>query len=210
MQAPGLAGGASINVQIKSSTNHIHGEAYETNSNNAIETYPAVFPAGQRLPLLIFDQFSGPIRKDKLFYFLSCDGVLGWQAYSAYATVPKDPSKAGDFSTESSTPIYDPSTGNADGSGRTAFSGSKIPTSRFSAVSQKILPLWPELNLPGLTHFQFRTELFNLTNTPHWWLPGSSVSAPGSFGIITSTDAGYLGRADTDPRLFRLGGKISF
>jgi hypothetical protein len=59
-------------------------------------------------------------------------------------------------------------------------------------------------------HFQFRAELFNLTNTPHWWLPGSSVSAPGSFGIITSTDAGYLGRADTDPRLFRLGGKISF
>jgi hypothetical protein len=43
-------------------------------------------------------------------------------------------------------------------------------------------------------HFQFRAELFNLTNTPHWWLPGSSVSAPGSFGIITSTDAGYLGR----------------
>ena len=185
MQAPGLAGGASINVQIKSSTNHIHGEAYETNSNNAIETYPAVFPAGQRLPLLIFDQFSGPIRKDKLFYFLSCDGVLGWQAYSAYATVPKDPSKAGDFSTESSTPIYDPSTGNADGSGRTAFSGSKIPTSQFSAVSQKILPLWPELNLPGLTHFQFRTELFNLTNKyipkndTYAWKGGSHLAGHG-------------------------------
>ena len=59
-------------------------------------------------------------------------------------------------------------------------------------------------------HFQFRAEVFNLTNTPHWWLPGSSVTTPGSFGIITSTDASYLGRAGTDQRLFRLGGKISF
>ena len=58
--------------------------------------------------------------------------------------------------------------------------------------------------------FQFRAEVFNLTNTPHWGLPGSSVSTPGSFGIITSTDASYLGRAGTDQRLFRLGGKISF
>jgi hypothetical protein len=188
----GLAGGASINVQIKSGTNHIHGEAYETNSNNAIEAYPAVFPVGQKLPLLIFNQFGGtiggPIRKDKLFYFLSYDGVLSRQAYSTYATVPTDAAKAGDFSTESSTPIYDPATGNPDGSGRTAFSENKVPASRFSAVSQKILPLWPEPNLPGLTN-----NYFVSTTSPYDrhtvdgkinYNPTSNLTLSGHFGFL--------------------------
>ncbi len=155
----GLAGGASINVQIKSGTNQLHGEAYETNSNNAIEAYPAVFPAGQRLPLLIFNQFGGtiggPIRKDKLFYFLSYDGVISRQGYSVYATVPTDAAKAGNFSSESPTPIYDPATGNPNGTGRRPFPGNQIPLSRFSSISQKILPLWPEPNQPGLTNNYF-------------------------------------------------------
>lgn len=155
----GLAGGASINVQIKSGTNKIHGSAFEFHTDNALEATPAVFPAGQRLPKLIFNQFGGtiggPILRDKLFYFLSYDGVLSRQAFSAYATVPTDSAKAGDFSTESPTPIYDPATGKADGTGRTPFPGNKIPISRLSPISQKILPLWPEPNQPGLTNNYF-------------------------------------------------------
>jgi Carboxypeptidase regulatory-like domain/TonB dependent receptor len=155
----GLVGGASVNVQIKSGTNQLHGEAYETNSNNAFEARPELFPVGQRLPLLIYNQFGGtiggPIRKDKLFYFLSYDGVISRQAYSTYATVPTDAAKAGNFSSESATPIYDPATGNPDGSGRTAFSGNQIPISRFSPISQKILALWPEPNQPGVTNNYF-------------------------------------------------------
>jgi hypothetical protein len=188
----GLAGGASINVQIKSGTNQIHGEAYETNSNNAIEAYPAVFPVGQHLPLLIFNQFGGtiggPIRKDKLFYFLSYDGVLSRQAYSVYATVPTDAAKSGDFSSESSTPIYDPTTGNADGTGRTAFSGNKISTTRFSSIAQKILPLWPEPNQPGLTN-----NYFVSTTSPYDrhtmdgkinYNPTSKLTLSGHFGFL--------------------------
>jgi hypothetical protein len=188
----GLAGGASINVQIKSGTNQLHGEAYETNSNNAIEAYPAVFPAGQRLPLMIFNQFGGtiggPIRKDKLFYFLSYDGVISRQAYSVYATVPTDAAKAGDFSAESPTPIYDPATGNPDGTGRTPFPGNKIPLSRFSSISQKILPLWPEPNEPGLTN-----NYFVSTTSPYDrqtvdgkvnYNPTSKLTLSGHFGFL--------------------------
>jgi hypothetical protein len=67
-----------------------------------------------------------------------------------------------------------------------------------------------DIPIERAVHFQFRAEVFNLTNTPHWGLPGANVSSAGSFGIITSTDASYLGRAGTDQRLFRLGGKITF
>lgn len=36
---------------------------------------------------------------------------------------------------------------------------------------------------------EFRTEFYNLTNTPHFNQPASNFSTPASFGSITSTIA---------------------
>jgi hypothetical protein len=66
-----------------------------------------------------------------------------------------------------------------------------------------------DLSVTDRINLQFRAEAFNFTNTPHWGLPASNVSA-GGFGIITNTDSSYLGRAGTDERQFRLGLKASF
>ena len=51
--------------------------------------------------------------------------------------------------TSSANPIYDPSTGNPDGSGRTAFTGNIIPSGRISSIAQKVVALIPEPNLTG-------------------------------------------------------------
>ena len=47
--------------------------------------------------------------------------------------------------------IYDPLTGNADGTGRAPFVGNAIPADRISPVAQKILGYYPLPNLPGNT-----------------------------------------------------------
>ncbi len=52
----------------------------------------------------------------------------------------------GDFSGTTTT-IYDPSTGNPDGTGRTAFPGNKIPSGRIafaSAYMAGLIPAWAE------------------------------------------------------------------
>ena len=154
----GLSAGAAINVQVKSGTNRLHGSAFEYHTDNRIKARPALFPLGQGKPKTIFNQFGGtvggPIKKDKLFYFLSYDGLLSRQTYSLFGTVPTQAAKIGDLS-EVATPIYDPATGTADGVGRQPFGGNLIPLSRFSEPTQKILPLWPTANQSGLANNYF-------------------------------------------------------
>ncbi|HXI40691.1 MAG TPA: carboxypeptidase regulatory-like domain-containing protein, partial [Bryobacteraceae bacterium] len=75
----GLAGGAAINVQIKSGTNQMHGSAFEYHSDQHLKAWPESVPAGQsEKPKLVYNQFGGtlggPIKKDKLFYFVSYEG----------------------------------------------------------------------------------------------------------------------------------------
>ena len=55
---------------------------------------------------------------------------------------------------------------------------------------------------------QFRVEIFNLTNTPHFANPAANVSNPASFGIISGT--ANSGREGIDERLFRVGLRLGF
>src|SRR2546421_1620784 len=99
----GLAGGASINVQIKSGTNEVHGSAFEYHSNQHLKAWPESVPPGQsEKPNLIYNQFGGtiggPIKKDKLFYFFSYESSHDHRNVQRKVTVPTDAMKAGDFS----------------------------------------------------------------------------------------------------------------
>src|SRR5437763_12738130 len=66
----GLAGGAVINVQIKSGTNDLHGSAFEYHSNNHLKAWPLDPGTDVNKPKLVYNQFGGtlggPIKKDKL------------------------------------------------------------------------------------------------------------------------------------------------
>ncbi|HKE25453.1 MAG TPA: TonB-dependent receptor [Bryobacteraceae bacterium] len=156
----GLAGSASINVQLKSGTNQIHGSAFEFNQNNALEAKPFFLPVGQGNPKFIDNQtggtFGGPIIKNKLFYFGSYDGQFIRQFASQIVSVPTAAIRSGDMS-GSGTPIYDPMTGNANGTGRTAFAGNIIPQSRLDPIALRIQQLYPLPNLPGIANNYYAT-----------------------------------------------------
>ena len=49
--------------------------------------------------------------------------------------------------------IYDPNTGNADGTGRTPFAGNIIPTNRIDPIAQKIQSYYPSPNFGGPNPF---------------------------------------------------------
>lgn len=146
----GLAGGAAVSVNIKSGTNVMRGSAFEYHSDNAIKSRSYFLPANQRKPKMVFNQFGGtlggPIKRDKLFYFVSYDGTTDRRLADnngGFYTVPTAAIRNGDMSA-SSTPVYDPATGASNGSGRTPFAGNIIPRARQNAiVTDKILPLLP-------------------------------------------------------------------
>jgi hypothetical protein len=72
--------GAHISVVTKSGTNELHGSAWEQFQNSAMNATPYFYnQAGLPNPFQNRNQFGatlgGPIRKDKLFYFVSYQGV---------------------------------------------------------------------------------------------------------------------------------------
>jgi hypothetical protein len=147
-------GGGAVSVTIKSGTNAIHGSLFEDHADRSLEAYQWL--ADRTKPKLPFinNQFGGtiggPIKKDKLFYFLSYEGMRLVQGNAVAAEVPTAAMKAGNLSA-SPTPLYDPITGNADGTGRTPFAGNFIPASRIDPGIQALIATgsWPNPNQPG-------------------------------------------------------------
>jgi outer membrane receptor protein involved in Fe transport len=152
----GMAGSSAITLVTKSGTNQIHGSAFEFNNNQHFNSRAFFQAAGTPKPLNIYNNFGGtvggPIKKNKLFYFLSYDGTRQRQAGPGNYTVPTDAFKSGNFSAVP-TLIYDPNTGAADGSGRTPFAGNIIPSNRIDSIAQKIQSYYPGANQGGPTTF---------------------------------------------------------
>jgi hypothetical protein len=158
----GMAGGAAVNVTIKSGTNEFHGSAhwYHTNSKVQARNY---FFTGSGLPKNLLNQFGGtfggPIVKNKLFFFSNWERTTRRRFASAFRTVPNANLRQGDFSA-TGTNIYDPSTGAANGTGRTLFPGNRIPASRFDPASVIMTNLIPEPNLPVFPSNYFATGTY--------------------------------------------------
>jgi hypothetical protein len=156
----GAAGGAAVNVSIKSGTNALHGSLFERNTNNQLAAVNNYFSHPGRLPKNIFNQYGfalgGPIwipkvvhGKDKLFFFLDYQGTKRRQYASATnLTLPTAAMRTGDFSAIS-TIIYDPLTGNPDGTGRTPFVNNVIPSNRIAPQATTMTALLPALTRPN-------------------------------------------------------------
>ena len=154
----GLAGGAAINVQLKSGTNEFHGSAFEYHNNQHLNARNFFLPRGVEKGLFIFNQYGatlgGPIKKNKLFFFASYEGTNDHESATRTASVPTLALRQGDFSA-SPTPIYDPSTGSLDGSGRLAFANNRIPQGRWDPIAVRLIQSLPAPNLPGETNNYF-------------------------------------------------------
>jgi len=123
----GMAGGAAVNVQIKSGTNQFHGSAHEfhTDQNfaarNYFQTDPKIFPKKNRNNQNQFGgTIGGPIKRDKLFFFTDYERTTQRQlAGPDTRTLPTSAMANGDFSSLPGNPvIYDPRTGDQHGGGR--------------------------------------------------------------------------------------------
>jgi hypothetical protein len=148
----GLAGGSAINVQIKSGTNNLHGSLFEYHTNEKLRTQNYFAPAGTPKGKTRYNQYGGtwggPIVQNKLFYFVSYEGTRDQQALTRTLSVPTAARRAGDLSA-SPTPIYNPFTGNPNGSGREAFANNVIPSNLLDPTALKLLALLPLPNLPN-------------------------------------------------------------
>jgi carboxypeptidase family protein/TonB-dependent receptor-like protein len=150
----GLAGGASVNVMLKSGSNQTHGGVYEYNTDSAFEANNFFSNASgiSKPPLLVDNNaggfVGGHIIKNKLFYFGSYEGDFNHSANSGVLSLPNAAQLSGNMSL-SGTPIYDPNSGNPDGTGKTPFPGNIIPASRFDPVVLKIIPNIPATNVGG-------------------------------------------------------------
>ncbi len=166
----GFAGGAALTVITKSGTNNFRGSAFGYHENSAIGARDffnyldtdgdgkADNPSGKRT--ITGFTFGGPIKKDKLFFFGGWEGTFQRLARTDTVTVATAAQRAGDFSAflpgaDPSVPdaiIFDPRTGNPDGTGRTPFTNNVIPANLLSAPSQELQALVPLPNLPGVTN----------------------------------------------------------
>ncbi len=157
----GSAGAAAVNVQIKSGTNDFHGSAYERNQNNDM-TAKGYFTETSPIVKNIFNQygfsFGGPVwipriinGKNKFFFFLDYQGTKQRQyASEVNMTLPTAAMRQGNFNGAGIT-IYDPLTGNADGTGRQPFPNDTIPTNRIDPAAATLTGLLPQLT-PALAN----------------------------------------------------------
>lgn len=136
----GLAGGAAINLQIKSGTNDVKGSAFWYHNNQRIQAYPYFSDRGNAKPKFISNQvggtIGGPIKKNKAFYFVSYERTSENSNATRFIKVPDAAMRAGDFSA-SPLPIFDPmSAAVGDEGNRTQFPGNMIPESRVNRASR--------------------------------------------------------------------------
>jgi hypothetical protein len=173
----GVYGGAQVNAVIKSGTNQIHGSAYEfwrnqdlnanTWANDLIGAPKAPYRANQ-----YGGSLGGPIKKNRVFFFLGYQGLQLDNGITYTYTVPTPLEANGYFPTNFFTkPIYDPQTGSpgqnpspfpmvtlpngtygCSGGGNTttpSCTAYQIPVTRWDPVAAKMLAnssIWPAAN----------------------------------------------------------------
>lgn len=170
----GYTGAGLISYSTKSGSNQFHGDAFEYMYLNtpgfqdfARDPFSqnVQLPGGAYTPTTHQNQFGGSIGgrviKDKLFFFGDAQLTKNHTGGSVLTSVPTAQDRTGNLSdwlaigTSTagspylSTQIFDPLTGNPDGTGRTPFAGNIIPASRLSPQAQAIMNYFPLPNTTG-------------------------------------------------------------
>jgi hypothetical protein len=123
----GMAGGAAVNVQVKSGTNQFHGEGHESHTDqnfdarNYFQTDPTLYRKLNRYNQNQFGgSFGGPFKRDKVFFFTDYERTTTRQlAGPDTRTLPTAAMATGDFRGLPGNPIvYDPATGDQHGANK--------------------------------------------------------------------------------------------
>ena len=159
----GMSGGAAIRVMTKSGTNEFHGAGTYLFENDGLRARnffnQGEKPESKRQIGAV--TLGGPIIKDKLFFFGGWEGHHLLGSTTRTGTVATPEMRRGDFSAFD-TIIYDPRTGNPDGTGRTPFPGNMIPADRIHPTSTMINDRTPLPTADGTSSNYNNTGNFNL------------------------------------------------
>ncbi|MBL8240036.1 MAG: TonB-dependent receptor [Bryobacterales bacterium] len=141
----GRAGGAIINASIRSGTNQFHGAAWEYLRNTALNATGFFKPVNNQKPVLIQNQFGGafggPIKKDKMFFFVDYEGYRRTSKTIQFSTLPTMEQRTGNLGIAVRNPI----TG-------TVYSNGVIPAGDITGWAKEILAGLPAVNRPGLSN----------------------------------------------------------
>ena len=150
----GRASGAVINVSINSGTNQFHGRVWEYNRNTDLNADGPFLPpvnavTGQsEKPVLIRNQFGGalggPIKRDKLFFFMDYEGNRQVQGQYTTATIPNDNQRQGIFETTTGAPVplRNPITG-------TVYANGVVPQYDWTPLAKLVIAALPAPNVPN-------------------------------------------------------------
>jgi hypothetical protein len=124
---------------LKSVSNEFHGAGYEFLRNSAMNARNFFDPSVGHLAYNYFGgNVGGPIKKNKIFFFGDFLRTTDHEANTNLGTIPPNSWRNGNLST-GSTQIYDPATGNADGT-NLRLSPTISFHNRISPIAAKIRP----------------------------------------------------------------------
>jgi len=213
----GRAGGSVTTVVLRSGTNQVKGSAFFFGNSESTQAKSYFASATAIKPQSKYEQFGGtlggPLIKDKLFFFADYQHTVDNLGALRRVVIPPTEWRGGDFSSASTT-IYDPATGNPDGTGRQPFPGNVIPANRLSPVALNVLAQLPAPNLAGAGFGQVNYELpsserektTNAFNVKLNYNPGVNdqlsmrfsfqrpeIFVPGTFGELGGAGADFAG-----------------
>jgi len=162
--AYGRVGGGVTSVSIKSGTNELHGQVFETLKNAILDGNDWVANANgeprQRFqnntygfevggPVVLPKIFNG---RNKLFFMLSLESLRESSTGGTEQTLPTQAERAGDFSqlyndSGQQVLIYDPLTTHLVNGveTRTPFAGNMIPANRINPIAAKAISYFPSV-----------------------------------------------------------------
>ena len=186
----GMAGGAAVNVQVKSGTNSIAGSIFDHITDYRMKSknffLPAGDPKGTGSVHVYGGTIGGPIKRNKVFFFASAErtrqrteagNALSNSGANGLRSLPTMAMREGNFA-GTGTVLYDPRTGAANGTGRVAFafqncpglaalSGPQfeacnyIPANRINQISKNYLSHLVAPTLAGFTNNYFATNSYD-------------------------------------------------
>jgi len=149
---------AIVDTVIRSGTNSIHGTLFEFLRNDALDARNA-FDLTSTIPPLRQNQFGGsvggPIKKEKLFYFLNYEGQRIHAASTQYSNVPTAAMLSGDLS--GTAIAIDPTTNKP-------FPNNQIPGDRISQFAKASAAYYPAPNNSQFANLNYVSVLSNPTN----------------------------------------------
>jgi hypothetical protein len=155
----GRAGGAIINVSVRSGSNQFHGAVWEYLRNTKLNATGFFKPLFNQKPTLIQNQygatFGGPVKKDRAFFFVDYEGFRRVEKAVTFATVPTLNQKQGIFT----APIRNPITG-------AIYTDGRIPASAYGKFAALVSQGLPDPNVAGGTAASPGNNLQTLPGQP--------------------------------------------